>query len=105
MARGTGLQPVAGLSPPSGFAPRRLPEAVLAVIPMTSKILLASMVKLADGLERAFDSNAERDDWAGYERARYVHALRAMSDFLRANNAPLRYAQRLNRLAVALADL
>jgi hypothetical protein len=40
-----------------------------------------------------------------YERARYVHALRAVSDFLRANNAPLHYAQGLQRLAIAIADL
>jgi len=40
-----------------------------------------------------------------YERARYIHAIRAMSDFLRANNAPLHFAQQFNRLAVAISDL
>jgi hypothetical protein len=59
---------------------------------------------LGDKLADAFDSNPERHS-VDYERARYLHALRAMSDILRANNAPLHYAQRLNRLAVSLSDL
>ena len=75
-----------------------------APLPPQLKILLASMVKLADTLRDAFDSNPERAD-VEYERARYVHALRAVSNFLRANNAPLHYAQRLHRLAIAIADL
>jgi hypothetical protein len=73
-------------------------------IPSSVKILFASLVKLGDELEVAFESDPGRDD-VKYERARYIHALRAMSDFLRVNNAPLNYARRLNRLAVALNDL
>jgi len=72
--------------------------------PSPLNALLVSMVTLSEGLEKAFDSDSDRKDEAS-ERARYIHALRAMSDFLRANNAPLRYAQRWNRLAVALNDL
>lgn len=75
-----------------------------APVPHQLKILLASLVKLGDKLADAFDSNPERRS-AEYERARYVHALGAMSDFLRANNAPLHFAQQLNRLAVAISDL
>jgi hypothetical protein len=67
-------------------------------------ILLASLVKLGDELAVAFESISGRDD-VGYERARYIHGLRAFSDFLRANGAPLHHAQRLNRLAVVLSDL
>jgi hypothetical protein len=68
------------------------------------KILLASMVKLDEKLAVAFDSNPERH-WVEYERARYIHALRAISAFLRTNNAPVHFAQQLNRLAVAIYDL
>jgi hypothetical protein len=75
-----------------------------APLPPQLKILLASMVKLREKLEDAFDSNPERH-LVEYERARYIHALRAMSDFLRTNNAPLHFAQRLHRLAVAIYDL
>jgi hypothetical protein len=65
--------------------------------------LTVSMVALAGGLEKAFDSETDRQD-VGYERARYIHALNAISDFLRANNMPLHYSRRLNRLAMALND-
>jgi hypothetical protein len=75
-----------------------------APLPPQLTLLRASLVNLGDKLADAFDSNPERHS-VDYERARYIHALRAMSDFLRANNAPLHYAQRLNRLAVALSDL
>ena len=75
-----------------------------APLPPQLKILLASMVKLDEKLADAFDKNPERYS-VEYQRARYIHALRAMSDFLRANNAPLHFAQQLNRLAVAIYDL
>jgi len=65
--------------------------------------LVVSIVTFSDELEKAFDTDPERQE-VEYERARYIHALRAISDFLRANNAPLRYAQRWNRLAVAFDD-
>jgi hypothetical protein len=65
--------------------------------------LVVSLVTLSDNLGKAFDTDPERKDVES-ERARYIHALRAISDFLRTNNAPLRYAQRWNRLAVALND-
>jgi hypothetical protein len=68
-------------------------------------VLLTSLVKLGDELAVAFESVSGRDDDVEYERARYIYALRAWSDFLRANGAPLHYAQRLNRLAVVLSDL
>ena len=68
------------------------------------KKLLASLVKLDEKLADAFDRNPERH-WVEYERARYIHALGAMSDFLRTNDAPLHFAQQLNRLAVAISDL
>jgi hypothetical protein len=67
-------------------------------------ILRASLVKLGEELAVAFDSDSARDD-VEYDRARYIHGLRAFSDFLRANGAPLRYAQLWNQLAVALMDL
>jgi hypothetical protein len=67
-------------------------------------ILRASLVRLGEELASAFDSDLARNE-VEYERARYIHALRAMSDFLRANRAPLQYRQRLNRLSVALSDL
>jgi hypothetical protein len=41
------------------------------------KILLKSLVKLGDELERAFDSERDRKD-VEYERARYIHAIRAI---------------------------
>jgi hypothetical protein len=65
--------------------------------------LTVSIVTLAGGLEEAFDSETDRQD-VGYERVRYIHALDAISDFLRANRAPLRYSRRLHRLAMALND-
>jgi hypothetical protein len=71
--------------------------------PSPLNALLVSMVTLTEGLEKAFDSESDRKD-VEYERVRYVHALHAISDFLRANNAPLHYAQRLRRLAIALND-
>jgi hypothetical protein len=52
----------------------------------------------------ALQSKDDRSQ-AEHERARYIHALKAMSDFLRANNAPLHYRQRLHYLAIALNDL
>jgi hypothetical protein len=75
-----------------------------APLPPQLKILLASIVKLDEKLADAFDKNPERYS-VEYQRARYISALRAMSDFLRANNAPLHFAQQLNRLAVAIYDL
>ena len=75
-----------------------------APLPPQLKILLASMVKLNEKLADAFDRNPERH-LVEYERARYIYALRAMSDFLRTNDAPLHFAQQLNRLAVAIYDL
>jgi hypothetical protein len=75
-----------------------------APLPPQLTLLCASLVKLGDRLADAFDSNPERHSVA-YQRARYIHALKAMSDFLRANNAPLHFAQQLNRLAVAISDL
>jgi hypothetical protein len=71
--------------------------------PSPMNALLVSIVALSNELEKAFDTDPARKD-VEYERARYIHALRAISDFLRANNAPLRYAQRWNRLAVAFHD-
>jgi hypothetical protein len=71
--------------------------------PSPMNALLVSIVALSNELEKAFDTDPARKD-VEYERARYIHALRAISDFLRANNAPLRYAQRWNRLAVAFND-
>jgi hypothetical protein len=71
--------------------------------PSPLNALLVSMVTLTEGLEKAFDNESDRKD-VEYERVRYVHALHAISDFLRANNAPLHYAQRWNRLVVALYD-
>jgi hypothetical protein len=68
------------------------------------RTLLTSLVKLDDELADAFKSDPERND-VERERARYVHALTAMSNFLRANNAPLTYTQQLLRLAGALSDL
>jgi hypothetical protein len=67
-------------------------------------ILRGSLVKLGDELAAAFDSDTARND-VEYDRARYIHALRALSDFLRTSGAPLHYAQRLHRLATALMDL
>ena len=75
-----------------------------APLPPQLETLRVSVVKLGDSLEEAFDSNRKRDSLK-YERARYVHALRAISDFLRTNNAPLHYSKRLHRLGVALGDL
>jgi len=71
--------------------------------PSPLNALRVSIVTLSEGLEKAFDSKSDCKD-VEYERVRYIHALHAISDFLRANNAPLRYAQRWNRLAVALND-
>src|SRR6516162_4166112 len=71
--------------------------------PSPLNALRVSIVTLSEGLEKAFDSQSDRKD-VEYERVRFIHALHAISDFLRANNAPLRYAQRWNRLAVALND-
>jgi hypothetical protein len=65
--------------------------------------LTESMVTLGDGLAKAFDSASGRKDMA-YERARYIHALNAISVFLRENGAPLHYSRRLHRLAMALND-
>jgi hypothetical protein len=65
--------------------------------------LTVSMVSLANGLEKAFDSESNRKD-VKYERVRYVHALNAISTFLRENSAPLHYSRRLHRLAMALND-
>jgi hypothetical protein len=65
--------------------------------------LTVSMVTLAGGLEKAFDSETDRQD-VGYERLRYMHALNAISVFLRENGAPLHYSRRLHRLAMALND-
>jgi hypothetical protein len=68
------------------------------------RTLLTSLVKLDDELADAFESDPERKD-VERERARYIHAITAMSNFLRANNAPLTYTQQLLRLAGALSDL
>jgi hypothetical protein len=65
--------------------------------------LTVSMVTLGDGLAKAFDSASGRKDME-YERARYIHALNAISVFLRENGAPLHYSRRLHRLAMALND-
>ena len=65
--------------------------------------LTVSMVTLGEGLANAFDSASGRKD-VEYERARYIHALNAISAFLRKNGAPLDYSRRLNRLAMALND-
>ena len=75
-----------------------------STVAASTKRLLASMVKLDEKLAVAFDSNPERH-WVEYERARYIHALRAISAFRRTSNAPLHFAQQLNRLAVAIYDL
>jgi hypothetical protein len=80
------------------------PDGGLETADQRETILFTSVVKLGDELAVAFESVSARDD-VEYERARYIHALRALSDFLRANGAPLHYAQRLNRLAVVLSDL
>jgi hypothetical protein len=66
-------------------------------------VLTLSFVTLLDGLEKAFDSESDRQD-VGYERARYMHALNAISVFLCENRAPLRYSRRLHRLGMALND-
>jgi len=88
-----GVQP-GGIRPDGGLDTADQPET----------ILLTSLGKLGDELAVAFASCSGSDE-VEYERARYIHALRALSDFLRANGAPLHYAQRLHRLAVALSDL
>jgi hypothetical protein len=75
-----------------------------APLPPQLTLLLASLVKLGDKLAAAFDSNPEQHSVYD-ERARYIQALRAMSDFLRANKAPLHFSQQFNRLAVAISDL
>ena len=77
------------------------PDGRLETSDQPETILRASLVKLGEELAVAFESVARRDD-VEYERARYIHALSAVSSF---NNAPLNYAQRLHRLAVALSDL
>jgi hypothetical protein len=84
-----------GIRPDGGLETADQPETI---------ILLRSLVKLSDELAVAFESVSGRDD-VEYERARYIHALSAVSSFLRANGAPLHYAQRLHRLAVVLSDL
>ncbi len=66
--------------------------------------LVISLVTLSEELEKAFDSESNRKDVED-ERARYIQGLYAISNFLQANNAPIRYARRWNRLAVALNDL
>jgi hypothetical protein len=66
--------------------------------------LVKALAKLGDELERAFDSHPHRIS-AKDQRARYVYALRAVSDFLRGAGAKPRYVSRLWRLAVALDDL
>jgi hypothetical protein len=80
------------------------PDGSLEIVGRPETTLRASLVKLGEELAAAFDSDAARDD-VEYNRARYIHGLRAFSDFLRANGAPPHYAQRLYRLAVALMDL
>src|SRR6516164_11801830 len=71
--------------------------------PSPHDTLTVSMATLGDGLAKAFDSASGRKD-VEYERARYIHALNAISAFLRKNGAPLDYSRRLNRLAMALND-
>jgi hypothetical protein len=66
--------------------------------------LVKALAKLGDELEQAFDSQPDRIS-AKDQRARYVYALRAISDFLRAAGAKLPYVNRLWRLAIALDDL
>jgi hypothetical protein len=80
------------------------PDSGLETSNQPGKILLAAMVKLGDSLETAFGSASSRND-VEYERARFVHALSAFSEFLRENDAPTLYSQRLHRLAIALSDL
>ena len=62
------------------------------------------LARLGDELERAFNSNPERN-WLEYERARYVHALAAVAKFLDANTKSHDLSRRFYRLALALTDL
>jgi hypothetical protein len=76
----------------------------LQISDQPGKILLAAMVKLGENLEKAFGSASSRND-VEYERARFIHALSAFSEFLRENDAPTLYSQRLHYLAIELGDL
>jgi hypothetical protein len=60
------------------------------------------IVDLKEKMARAFETTGERS-WK-YERARYVHALKAFSTFLGQVEAPS-YRVHLYRLALALDDL
>ena len=77
-----------------------------ALYPPQLKTMLTSLAKLHAEFEHAFTS-PRKDNYskAEHERAQYIHSLKAISNFLRANNAPLHYAQRLFYLAIALNDL
>jgi hypothetical protein len=66
--------------------------------------IIQSCTALRHELELAFDSHPERDS-KEYQRARYIHALRAFANFLRSAGAPTAYRKRLFRLAIALSDL
>jgi hypothetical protein len=66
--------------------------------------LIEALAKLGAELELAFDGNPNRTSIED-ERFRYVYALRAISDFLRAAGAKPPHVSRLWRLAMAIADL
>jgi len=71
---------------------------------MPPEKLFESLVKLVIEFEQAFPEQPQYDP-PEHERVRYIHALRAMYDFLRANNAPLHFTRPLYRLAIKLSDL
>jgi hypothetical protein len=68
------------------------------------QVLLVSLFVLGNKLNEAFPEQAKNSS-PEHQRAQFVCALGALSGFLRANNAPLYFAQQLFRLAIALLDL
>jgi hypothetical protein len=62
------------------------------------------LARLGDDLERAFNSDPERDS-PEYQRARYIHALNAIAKFLQETTNAQNLPRQFYHLAIALDDL
>jgi len=62
------------------------------------------LARLGDSLERAFNSDPERNA-PEYERARYIHALHAIAKFLQETTKFHNFSRQFYHLAIALDDL
>ena len=62
------------------------------------------LARLGDSLERAFNSDPERNA-PEYERARYIHALAAFAKFLQETTKFHNFSRQFYHLAIALDDL